>query len=489
MSPRRNLCRALVVQFLVVLCLILGSGLQLAKAQGPSQKEFVRVYAAVIDPDSVRDIFGKRIAERFIVIQVTITNRNTDYQYLIQDVSLDLTKVFVDQGRALNLARSVNQPTVTGAGEAQPVREEKYELSSLELSLVRGVAEKGQGGDPRNRMLRYLRGIGTIAAGLIGVATFGPSYAESVAIFNGPFNSAFVEAFPDYTTNQMNRLSDSAYKSNTLVPKQQSRVLVAFIPQAIFMTKKQRDLFWKDPTLLYRRDGGQDRTKGNPEMYDIDFRKVIVRVDGSFITEVENLPPTATTIVIEPEEMQKFQQASPVVKGYVSGRSLQKARIDLLNETPTGLTVALDGTPVDNRLRFTIQSDKPVPPNTRLDFEISTDQSTQTLSRVIRYTADKPTISSTDPSPLTMQRGEQDTEVTVTFEGTNLISGTTRVLSESNKGVRVVPNSTTVEDGKLTVTLKIASNAAIGETNLILINGSSQSDPVKINVTAAGNTP
>jgi hypothetical protein len=606
------LFRTSIAQVLVAICLMVAIGSQVAKAQGPSQKEFVRVYGAVIDPKNVRDIFGKRIAERFIVIQVTITNRNADFQYLIQDVSLDLTKVFVNERKALALTRveapsrllnpgditdltglllrlreaggksartpskrlmellpadlqkdikaaktaddlkridrsrvitalndvvrrrdfyqekdfasvqlgsnqtpllsadketlsyadveTLNRALINSAfadfiSESQPsqpdAKRSEYEMSSLELSLIRGVAEKGQGGDPRNRLLRYLRGVGTIAAGLIGVASFGPSYAESVAIFNGPFNSAYVEAFPDYTINQMNRLNDSAYKSNTLVPKQQSRVLVAFIPQAIFMTNYQRKLFWKDPTLLYRNQSKEriEANKGreNLAQYDIDFRKVVVRVDGSFITEVENLPPVATTVVIEPEEMQKFEQNNPVVKGYISGRGLQKARVDLLNEAPEGLTIKMDGDPTENRIRFTITSDKPVPPNTRLDFEISTDQSTQTISKFIRYMADKPAIDSTDPTPLEGQQGKQDLQVS--FTGSNLISGTTRVLTENNKGVHVVPNSTKVEGNKLTVVLKIDANAPPGESNVTLINGASQSDPVTINVTAAPTNP
>jgi len=253
--------RTLVLWHLPIL-LFFGLFTKSASAQpapSPSVQDNIYVHVAVIDPKTVSDIFGKRIAKRFVAIQVTVRNKNAEYQFLIHDVSLDLRKVF---------------NTRLGSG--------RYELSSLELSLLRGVAEKGQGQDPRNKVLRFLTAIGTVGGALVGVAGFGPSYGDSMAVFNGPFLSAYRGAFPDYTINQMNRLSDSAYQSNTLVPRQQAKVMVAFIPQAIFLDKKQRELFWDDPTRLFN---------------DIDFRRTEALVTGSFIVELANLPtpPSAPT--------------------------------------------------------------------------------------------------------------------------------------------------------------------------------------------------
>src|SRR6185503_4946953 len=116
---------------------------------------------------------------------------------------------------------------------------------------------------------------------------------KAVAVFNGPVINSYSELYPDYTINQMNRLSDSAYKSNTLVPKQQAKVLVAFIPQAIFLSRQERDMFMKDPTSLYP-DYAPTPTptpgvtsKGAPPAPrkntggTVDFRKAVALVDGS----------------------------------------------------------------------------------------------------------------------------------------------------------------------------------------------------------------
>ena len=54
----------------------------------------VKVYVSVMDPGIVQDVFGKRVAQRFVAIQVTIANQNPNFQFLIHDVSLDLKGVF-----------------------------------------------------------------------------------------------------------------------------------------------------------------------------------------------------------------------------------------------------------------------------------------------------------------------------------------------------------------------------------------------------------
>lgn len=257
----------------------------------PNQKKFIKVYRSLLDPKVVSDIFGKRIAQRFVVLQVTIANKNDDYQYLIHDLTLDL--------------QAIMPPPPKGG--------KTYEASSADLSLLRGVAEKGQSMDGRNLTLRILRGAGSVAAGLIGVTTFGSSYAPAVAVFNGPAIAAVAEIFPDYTIGQMNRLSDSAYSTNAIVPKQQSKVVAIFLPQAIFLNGEQRKEFWNDPTTLWAEEchksptsetapsaSGMATNSGSAAPHCMDLRYLEVLVDGDFITNVpdqdlaSNVPATST---------------------------------------------------------------------------------------------------------------------------------------------------------------------------------------------------
>jgi len=266
----------------------------------PSLKDYVSVYRSVMDPKIVADVFGRRIAKSYVTIQVTVTNRNTQYQFLVHDVSLDVTSIVVgdalielkarreqalEAGLSEGEVRELHQLQGNAVTEADKARlkvlrsklqPNANELSSDELSLVRGVAEKGQIFDRRNMFLRYLRALGTIAGGVTGVTRFGSSFAPSVAAYNGPFITAFTDAFPDFTVNQMNRLSDSAYAANKIVAKQHSLVMVAFVPQGQFMSNLLRKQFWNDPTSIQKT---------------IDFRNLRVLVDGVFITEVEDQQP------------------------------------------------------------------------------------------------------------------------------------------------------------------------------------------------------
>ena len=478
----------------------------------PTLKNDVRVYVSVMDPDTVRDVFGRRIGDRFVAIQVTITNRRDDFQLLIHDVSLDLRRIYLpgsgympqeikeelDCERALESRRkryiqdleqkredSIKRGAQLGnsdrkrldreiddlEGEIKGLEEDvtqckggsRFELSSLELSLLRGVAEKGQGQDRRNSILRLFRGVGTVAAGLIGVASFGPSYGEAVAVFNGPVISAYMDVFPDYTINQLNRLNDSAYRSNTLVGKQQAKVIVAFLPQKMFMDKKQISLFKKEPLTLFNNQ--------------IDFRKAEAIVDGAFITEVEDMPPLATAVQIEPAELAKLQDAAPEVRGTIVGRLLTGAKVNFVGPVPEGTTVEVEGTPEEKRVNFVIKSPKPIPPGTPLTFQVSNAQGAQTIAYNASYTPKLPTLTGVEPDPA---EGDAGSEVTLTLTGTNFIPNTgtnqhaTRVVVQPGSGLRVasleVTSATTLD-----VTLSISGGAKREASTLRVANAAGQS--------------
>ena len=488
-----------------------------AANEAPKQlSDDVRVYVSVIDPGIVSDIFGRRVSQRFVAIQVTIANQNPDFQFLIHDVSLDLKGVFGKRfadniefaaiDACESCMKNCKELSRTKNGEATPEAAEeraeackadctrtcrlgKFELSSLELSLIRGVAEKGQGEDTRNKVLRYFRAVGTIAAGLIGVASFGPSFPKAVAVFNGPVINAYSELYPDYTINQMNRLSDSAYKSNTLVPKQQAKVLVAFIPQAIFLSRQERDMFMKDPTSLYP-DYAPTPTptpgvtsKGAPPALrkntggTVDFRKAVALVDGSFITEVENLPPLVTGVHIDPAQALEFLKDRPVVEGYITGQFLKGADIDLL-DPPEGMSIALKGKADDGRLYFVIKSDRPVPRGTRINYRVFNNQGVQTISQSVSYMPPVPTLDNPD-TPLTGTAGGP--EVEIELSGKDFLTDITHLVIDDASGIAVKSESVS-EDGRSLQASLDMKDAKEGVYKLKVANGTTQSNELQFAV-------
>jgi hypothetical protein len=224
-------------------------------------------------PKNVADTFGRRIAKRYIAVQVTVANRNKQYQWLIEDAAVDLRPLIV-HARDREAACGTNLSSLLTRAEEMEQRHipgQPFHVSSADLTVLRGISEKGESYQPRNFALRMLAGAGSIAGGLLGVASFGPAFAPGVAIFNGPFLSAVQNTLPDFTVNQLNRLNDSAFLANTVVGKQQARVLVIFIPMEYLLTSKQAKQYWKHPESVFDC---------------VDLRLLEAWVDGNFITTV-----------------------------------------------------------------------------------------------------------------------------------------------------------------------------------------------------------
>jgi hypothetical protein len=221
----------------------------------------IRVHRMLMAPKNASDDFGRRLGRRFIIYQVTISNDNKDFQFLIHDVTVDLSTVFgFDPGNYM------------------------YSASSQELTLLRGIPEKGQDLDPRNLTLHVLQGVGSVAGAVSGLTPFSDVMGSSVAAFNGPFLQSFTGIAPDHTGTQLNRLSDSAYIVNTLIEKQRAKTIAIFIPEATILSKAQQNEYWKDPNVF---------------LLGFNLDQADVCVDGAFITTIA--PPTLTAAVLTPK--------------------------------------------------------------------------------------------------------------------------------------------------------------------------------------------
>src|SRR5205085_249010 len=234
-----------------------------------------------------------------------------------------------------------------------------------------------------------------------GVTTFGSSYAPSVAAFNGPVLSAIRNAFPDMTLNQMNRLNDSAYASNTIVPKQSTKVMVAFLPQAILLNSKLRSLFWKEPTECFK---------------EVDLRSIVAIADGSFIEEVKDLEQSLTSVEITEAEMQKLRRANFEVKGRILGDHLDDSELKIVE--PAGIDLTVAGTE-EKAISFTLKSANPVPSGASLKFEVTKNKVTKSISKSVGGQPAAPIVDSIDKP-----EGEQGATVAAKLTGSNFVPGT-----------------------------------------------------------------
>lgn len=392
-------------------------------------KANILVTRSLMSPKNVADTFGRRIGRRYIALQITVANRNSQYQWLITDASVNLSEIigYMQHScapRAQSLIALTNKT-----------------LTSADLTVLRGVAEKGQTYDPRNLTVRILEGSGTIAAGLLGITTFGPALAPSIAAFNGPLINSVQRIFPDETINQINRLNDSAYGANLLVPKQQSRVMVIFIPMATLLSKAEQAKFNKDPYSVYNSC--------------TDLRLLDATVNGHFIAQLD-LVPSITNVEISPNEVAKFGIDNFKVAGAINGRNLDKAKIDL-SGAPVGLTIKETGTSSE-KIYFELSSPQPLPPNLPITFLLRKDGSpTLSWSVAAAWVPQRPAITGAGLTPASLKQGEQKT---FEIDGSGFLLDS-RLELDNRKGL-TIGDLTYVNTGKLKVTIAAAEDAALG---------------------------
>jgi hypothetical protein len=349
----------------------------------------IRVHRVLMAPKNASDDFGHRLGRRYIVYQVTISNDNKDYQYLIHDVSVDLSSLF-------------------GAlpGTYQ------YAASSQDLTLLRGIPEKGQDLDPRNLTLHILQGIGSVAGAVAGLTPFSDVMGSSVAVFNGPFLQSFVGIAPDHTGTQLNRLSDSAYITNTIVDKQRARTIALFIPEATLLSLADQRQYWKNPYAFLQQ---------------LNLDQADVCVDGAFITTVPG--PTLTAAVLTPGPA-----GTPVGQGVQAVLTVQGTNITLgdtqvvgLGSTPT-MPIPLTGA---NGTAGSVTLTLPTNYTAGMPVHLASAANPSAISATVATTVGIPaptlTAAVLAPNPPATSLG-QNVSATLGVTGTNLTAGDTQVV-------------------------------------------------------------
>jgi len=154
------------------------------------------------------DTFGRRVANSYVGIQVTVRNLNSKNEFLIHDV-----QIAVDTGM---------DPKDFGRFQA-----------GRDKLLVRAVAQRGQSEDRRNLVLHALEAIGAIAGSSSIAGT--TDFKSGVAVFQGAFIPGFQTLFPDHTVDQLNHINDLVFSasstSKVIVPVQGSVPLVTFLAE------------------------------------------------------------------------------------------------------------------------------------------------------------------------------------------------------------------------------------------------------------------
>ena len=383
-------------------------------------------FQTLIPPRMASDMFGRRIARNYIAIQVTVENNHEELDLIVYDVEVDYSWLLEEFCR-----ENGEEKVRTSQGQ---VLRFLCESSSQELSILRGVAEKGQINDPRNRILRILTGLGTVASTLPGIITFpvNSSYTAAVSAVNGAGLTAYRDTFPDFTVNQLNRLNDAAYTANTVVKTKNSRVFVAFIPLDLFLSKDERKVYWKDPHKFF----GEDDDNNSDDT--IDLRMLQIIISAEHVVPRDEVQPLIISVRIDQEQMKNFAKLEPV-EGFIRGRFLDGADPVIDGADGLGLKIEIDKKRQsnDNRLFFVITPSKILKQGQSLSFQVVRgDLKSNTHSIALNHPG--PTISDINPK---VGKVGKDTEVKIT--GTNLAGQVTLVDEQGQAITGVTLKATT----------------------------------------------
>ncbi|HEV2646636.1 MAG TPA: hypothetical protein VGU46_09755 [Acidobacteriaceae bacterium] len=159
-------------------------------------------------------IFGAAISKNYVAYQVVARNLNADKEFQLHNVEL--------------------------AVDTDPCGTKEQFDAGRDRLLVRAMAIRNQSTDPRNFTIRIMEGVASVAGAAVGFGS--GDYANGLAVFSAliPAGKAI---FPDYTVDQLNRISDltfsSSGQSRTVVPKNGVAMFVTFMP-----TKPLEQSWW-----------------------------------------------------------------------------------------------------------------------------------------------------------------------------------------------------------------------------------------------------
>ncbi len=203
----------------------------------------VHAQAVLIPRVDARRIFGNEIANNYAVVEINVGNKSPDAALIIHGVFIDY-RDWPLSGAPSGDISSLRSPDPYQASTFPS------QVASEEYRVVRGQLLDAQTDTWRNRFLRWL----TLAGNLAGAFTFSlneQGIVKGIAAATGVGIPGVATAWPDKTIDQLNRVSDFGFRSNKLIPKQGSDIIVCFFPIDRFLTPGFRKLFLKSPALFF----------------------------------------------------------------------------------------------------------------------------------------------------------------------------------------------------------------------------------------------
>ena len=216
----------------------------------------VSVQAVLIPFEIGRRVFGREIAKKYAIVQLTINNRSTDAALIVQGAFIDYSDWVL-----AGLARPQASPQTCVNGTEQDVINDTTtqsphqactvptQVASVEARIARGQLLDSQPWTKRNLVVNGLTLLGSVASAY-SFSLSERGLIKGIAAWNGTVVPGLGVFLPDGTVGQLNRISDFGYQTNKVIGQQASDVIVCFFPIDRFLTPGFKRIFLDEPALL-----------------------------------------------------------------------------------------------------------------------------------------------------------------------------------------------------------------------------------------------
>ena len=377
---------------------------------------------ALLDYHQTREIFGKGVADRYIVAQVTVRNLSDDFEYVLHDIRLGTTQAVV---------------------------------ASIDRKLVRGLAQKTEQFSARAIALRLTEAGATMLTGISGVV--GNELLKDAAnLTAGPAILGLKHAIPDLTVQESNRIDDLGFSANAIVvSKHAATPLVVFLSSDIFSATKFRDL--EQPELMTFQ------------------QNLIVQVAGAHVMEVKQ--PTVASINTSTMDLSKLAKGDSQTFT-LTGTALDS--VTAVHLTPEGGGAAVTVVPEKNtdptKAQFKIKESDVAAGKYSVTVDTATKKNISTPASIDVTNAGAspapPEVTSVTGSPVSLAALTKQKSLDLTLVGSRLDSVATVTLRPKEgtpgKPRDLIPEKP-VDASKLTVKLTDTPLPPEGKYSVILV--------------------
>jgi hypothetical protein len=422
--------------------------------------------------NEARWIFGRKIADTYIAIQVNARNLSGDKEFLIHDL-----QVAVADFKAFPNEEKVAESCMEDSGSVT------HFVAGHDRMLVRGVGQTGQQFTTRNITARLLESLGSVF-GAAALVAGGPSFGSAVHIFNAAGVPGFGSALPDLTVDQLNRLNDLGFSSSSaykiVIPKNGSVPMTTFLPSDIFAEKYRN---WHHCQLLNFQEN------------------MVVVLGGKHIQEESSTPQlSATSCPLNGGLLDFSKAANDNFQCTMTGTALQlltsvrlKNADDQTDSTTADGTTAVSGRTDSGTVTFSVKTLSGLTGKNYLAFGESASGESASATKLSM----PPTLSKAVPTQLQLDvttNGCDGSACTLTLTGNHLdLVSEARLITSSDRTPVARVNLQSISSTGATAPfvlsdLKSAGLSAATVCNLVLGQGGATFDTgVQITITPKGN--